>query len=537
MVRGRGPSLTGVGSNYVSDPSVTFSLNGADVYNDDWTGFYDTALITGRYSGLNNKDSAYYGVAADDAFHSAIISGATGTYNDKRARLDVMSYFGTNPLYKIPQTTASGTGVGSNEAWLMYYLRTGAFEQQNHRNVFAYSISILDYVSGGNFDISEDQTTGSVVSYSGYDLSGYCSTVSLLLQNTGKNCSSEPTGENIEICLENTLSSGEIRTQIADKMREILQGITNGGESGSSSEGMQTSSVYSPFKQYQGEIIYNTPVYGDYIEFNAYDFPYTGTYSGIFDAAPPYDEIYKKWYYQDDYDGIDSLVNLINTELSGTEYWLWNNIDCYEGLTGYYEYGPLLKATKVTENKISIESLRYDAAGKYSISAYNVARPYSTKHDIVKFLLPNRIRLQATNSTGSGWNTLLTRTGINWSSLTPTQKIVYHTGVYFSEASGEALDEQEEVPNEYSVTGGLVNIPVYAAVISGKDKCGTEMVRNVLFYQKPTGFNARCQESGDGGNEEDLTDELQELLSEDPERKFLVKNYLRTGWRDFSSTG
>lgn len=539
LIRGRGPSL---GTGYISDPAIDIKWDNGnfDVQNNDWGSFYNPGLISGSPYPLSNIHESAYFYFATGGMQQTVTLLQTGTSSgQKRAVLDVYSLTGSP--YWIPQNIFQPTGSANQDAWVSYNCSSGMLSQK----AIGYSISVLNQSSGITGDYTSKQFSGSNLTYSGYIQSGYCTLLSLLLASTGSFCLSPPPHTDeagnptpVQICLPSGLNSGQIVADIAQIVQQYAaQKSLQGQQQGQNTTNeIDNNSVALSYQNFSGNIIFNKPISGDYITFDAYNIlgGYTGAYESIFNNPPPYNDVGLKWSFGIDYTGIDSLVSKINTDLYTTSYWLWMNYPCLtNSSSGYFEFGPLLKAVKLDSNTIGIQSTRFDSAGNYSINLFNANRSTTTALNVVKYMVPGSVKFQASND-NTNWVTLDAHNNIDWTKILPAYSKIT-SGINISDVSGA----QNFIPNqnigpEIKVTGGPVINVLYSAVASGIDTCGNPFSQQIDFYQLPSGVGSCTGATPTGGdNNINVGTFGGAFLSGD----IVKSDYLKTGWKFFNNTG
>lgn len=539
LVRSLGPSLTT--PRKLENPFLTVDFHGSSgkdiiATNDSWTGLPNAAAISG--AGLNPPsgiEAAYQAALLNDI--QIMQTRGTGGFHfagSRRARNDVIRLFETG--FREYQLLKSGLQA----AWISYDVSSGV----NNRNVFGYSIEILQKISGlSGTEVQQSGdffTPSELLFYSGFAYSGNCSNISLLLEQTGLTCTlpTQLEGDQpIEICLESGLNSGEMRAKIA----EILQGLTdfqrrqgeiNGDPIDDSA--ITTDNVSLRYTVYQGVIKYNNPFSGDYICVYPYVYDYTGQYQLTYGTNPPYPAQTVCFRYPQDYTSITGLVNLINTRLSGSGFNIWNRQVCLDqSNSGYFESGGLLKATLSGNTHIIIESLREGAVGRYQFTFFEADRPATgiTKDNILKYMTPRKVSLQGAQTYGS-WTTIDTHTNVDWPALRPTvirdTLLDFYTG-FPTGSNGQPTEAETGII--FDVSGAPVKRLVYEARITGQNNCELTFDKRVEFYESPSGFG--CRESGekDSFNKDNILTGTTGVI-EKPVDYF----FLKTGWK-FGNTG
>jgi len=533
LVKALSPSLSGVPTGRKLPDPLLSGFYDSDIYfqnyiiNNDWTGSsYSGFLSTYGLNPPSGKEPALVFSCFDNAGFNVTDSGGNN-FSAKRVRLDVtrLSQLEVAPV----QTTYSGL----SNAWISYNVDSGV----NNKKVFALSIEILNSISGGNeTEVHVKKYEPSTLEgYSGYVFVGAnCTDVNLYLENTGLKC--ETSIQQMEdlvndgyVCFPSGLTQEQQLSYIQQSLSDITNGISNYGkfvgDSTDNSE-LQVGDFSLDYTVYKGNLLYNDPYTGDYIFFKSYSFDYTGDYSGQYNVAPPYNEVSKTWRFGIDYTGIDQLVTKINTDLSGTNYNLWVKNACVEqSLSGYFENGPLLKATKSSDNVIALESLRFGDLAKYTFGIYAANRPTIRTSNSTKYVLPGKVTIQASNVSGSWPTTLATYSGLNWHNIAPkiSKKMVF-LGSSFSGQSGDSSASSDNFESETGIfrQGNLA----YNGIISGRTTCDIEFNKTIHFYEIPSGETC----AGSGQSKLDLPDgnDVNDITNSG---KILEYSYLKTGWK------
>ncbi len=523
VIRGMGPSTRF--NNSVEDPFLQFSINNGISVNADWTGSLNSGVMySGGLAPTGLKEAAdlkhpFFGN------HSVIFrSGnnqAVSLLDGKRGRIDLIRPT-TSGMFES-SVEYSGNGF----AWLTYNL-TGL-----NNAIFALSIEIVDLISGntGTNIIVDHKKASELLFYSGVKMSGRCDEVNLAAITSGMFCAAQ-TGNDapITVCLPTGLSSGIISQTIQQTSSRLHNNLSQQGVRSPSlltDSEMAMSSTELDYAFYSGQIAFNDPVSGDYICFRAYNFDYTGTYSGKFNAAPPFSEIRECWYFGSSYSSIESLANAINNSLDEpNSFYLWNrDMDCaYDNRSGYYETGFLLRASVINDNLISIVSHRLGRMGAFEFSFYSAARSGETQvnQNSYKYLWPKTVQLLGSNDKNN-WTTILNNNSITWEKARKSTRI----GEYNSLVEGFSQDN-EQVP-EIGATGGSKTQLLYSATITGKNKCGTAFSQEISFVQPSSGFGCDIPS--------DWSDDAQAGVSPEGSGNLITYNLLKTGWKSNSNTG
>ncbi len=538
ITRGLGPSLSGrpTGSIY-SDPFISGIVNEVShINNNDWTGHPLQALFS-TY-GLNppsNKESVTLSNPIQDISHlyylyENITGSPSSVLNYRRGALDFRR------VYQKDFQEYEQQSSGLSNAWLSYDVSTGA----TNKNLFAFSLEILDNISGlpGTIINPETSNGSRLMGYSGYQtLGANCVNVSLLLENTGITCKLNEADQipEYDVCLTGNVSQETLSVEIQQILNQLTQKENQQGQfegdpiDDSSIITNQISINYTTFK---GLIEFNQPITGDTFCFNSYNYDYSGEYQDTYASTPPFPPIQKCWTFGVDYSGIDSLVSTINNYLSGSgaSFHLWYKDICTDkNLSGYFETGGLLHASKISDNVIAIESMRVGKVGDYNFTFNYETRSTSTEYvNSLLYLRPDKITVQGADTYNS-WSDLFTVSGIKWNEISPREIFGYLNVAVTGFSTGS--NGQPNLPITPTLTGAsghIVRTPIADYTISGFNKCGDYFEKPVHFFSVPSGFN--CNQTGDGS----INDNIDETnTTGTPESSGLQIKYhlLKTGWK------
>ncbi len=539
LMRSVGPSLTH--PDKLSDPFMHVNLYGSGGKqivgdNDDWGTYPNQAAINAIGLAPDSVDDSMFQTGVLNKMQTMITTGTDGYHWDKRARNDLFRIF--QPNFRVPNIVKSGT----QSAWLSYDVSSG----MNNRNVFAYSIELLERVSGlsGTWiqDSGDYYTASNLLFYSGFAYSGNCNNVMLLLDDTGVSCSL-PDGfgdeEAFEVCLPTGLSSGALKRQALDVLQALTEQESKQGQiQGDPVDNSQivTDNISLNYVIFQGVIAFNSPYVGDAICIEPYTYDYTGDYQQTYGVNPPYPMVPVCLAYGTDYTSADTLAAKINQTLSGVSFNLWNrNVCADDTLSGQFETGGMLKAVS-SGNLVTITALREGLLGLYKFTFIEADRPETgiDRDNVRRYMMPKRVRFQGANVYGT-WTDLDTRNNVNWPSIRPIKVRDTFYEFYTGYATGSDGRPQEESGVEVAMSGRAVKRLVYEATISGTNKCGLSFQKDVEFYEVPSGFT--CKDKGDSDDiinvdPEDTGDGSFTGVIEHPVDYF----FLKTGFK-FSNTG
>lgn len=489
VVRGVSPSLDAV-SKY-TDTVINIEWHGKSGEfitgrNDNWQDLPEQALIDSLNLEPDDTNESLFFDTVYGGLHLVTLTGDAnlGDNQVKRARIDIIRGYETG--IQEPDWSVSG----QETAWIKYDTSSG----MNGSRVFGYNVKMVYRISGETAQDDIDYYRPSeLLFWSGYSYTGACVDVDLMLDATGITCDNgavegvdgNPT---LEVCLPTGLSSGALQDAVNRVIRDVF---TQESSKGSFAGDLLDDSAITndltnlSYVTYEGMILFNSPYDGDSITLEAYDFDYSGTYSGIFNSAPPYPPPSITLNYPGDYDSIESLTAALNAELSGGNFNLWNNANCLNSssLSGFFESGGLLTATQSGDNAIILKSLRAGAMGRYRWTFGEADRPLTgiTKRNIRNFLLPDVMLFEGSQD-NSSWSALDTNVGIDWASLEPTKYLSIDGAALTGLPSGE-----EGVSSLIVGTGLPTRKMLYEIAVSGNDKCGSPFNMPIEFYELPSG--------------------------------------------------
>ena len=503
----------------VINPSMVFAYNGASGQyftgaNDDWeTGPYAAAISGLGYRPSGGQDSAAVmnvleGIATIDNY-----SG--GNYQPylipKRSRVDLIRLY--DNAFKIPQQIYSGNDI----AWISYN-----FSGTNNKKVFAYTLEMLRLISGlsgsgtnvQNYDSPYAPTE--LLYYSGRLTSGSCAITDLLLETTGSYCQLPESfvGNDDGGALIACFTTGTPLEIVQSTMRDITSGLRKTLSSAGSIKGdfvddsaVTVNYVDGSYAQYEGLFEFNHPYTGDSFLFASYNYEYTGTYYGTYFEYPPYNEYAIEFRYPQDYTDIDSFVDILNTRLSGNNYYIWNRsteASCFSPFSGYYESGNLLTAEKSGNNHVIVRSTRIGTMGGYRWTRTVADRPISgvVNQNILKYMLPKSVFIQGSQD-HAAWVTVNSQNNVLWDNVEPS---VYRDNNY-SYLTGLTTGESGLVSNtnaesgfdiDLFLTGAYYGRKVAEVTVSGNTRCRTSFARTVEFWEIPSGVDC-VPTGGEGG--------------------------------------
>lgn len=513
IVRGVGPSL-GLSA---SDPFLTgFGRGSSGIYfnigNNDWTSDSNYQLISGEGYALSSVAESATSKSVYDGYQQFNVSEQNTQYpgGGKRARLDVIRATGTG-FWPYSNTKAANSG-----AWLSYKV-----SGETNKNIFAYSFEIIAEISGTGVQSSKVCDGSELLYITGVNYSGACHDVSLTLSVTGEECIyPEGFGEKISqpafICVPNSIQddatlSGYIRSGLASQ-QNILQTAGYKKKERDESEIEDFTSKFQ-YRIFEGVIAYNCPQSGDYISFYPYAYDFTGQYNSAFGFNPPYPAETITLRYLVDYSGVTGLVSAINARMSGSGQYLWNK-EAYtdlctndKSLSGFFESGGLMKATKSGDGHVYIQSLRAGDVGKYQISFFESDRPsgHQTSNK-TKFLLPSQVYLEGSVSETS-W-TQISVISPNWTLCSEGEKSRMYVDLdeggatFITGTKGAILTPfaATATPSGDNSAKAPTTV-IYSGKVSAASKCGDELSRDVEFFRVPSPFS--CIKSGQEETEEE----------------------------------
>ena len=543
LIKGIGPSL---GAAYITNPELQYSFNGVTGRNNDWTDSQSGIISSTSKAPVSSLESAVFtGINKGTNF---VYLKQTGnlTYSYEKGAIEISSIDGSlNTGFNESRTVISGQSSG----WASFDISSGV----NNKKVFAYSLSILDRISGVSgvegldvlalnntgiqFNDAIPNHPGIIISFSGENRVGYCSTSSLFIGESGacivpaafleRLSDNEPS----EVCLPSGLSSGALRSAIEQFIQtQILINSSVGeviaGEDPSTAFGLTASN----YTVYNGYITLDRPYSGDSIVFKSYNLEpnYSGLYYNTYENYPPYPETGFTLTYPTDFTGTADLTVKINNYLLNNNFTLWYPLldQFSDNPSGHFETGSLLRATYINDSTIHIESTRIGSAGNYKFDIVSGARPQQkTPTNVIKFMLPNRVTLQGANTFGS-WTDLHTVSNLSWG------KIVPETSIKQFESSITGISGRKDPQVQTTTIDSIQGIPAkqlkYSTVISGVTKCGTPYSERVDFYTIDSGLGNSCVDSENDA----FSDNLQSYIPAITQTGSNMGShyFLKTGW-------
>lgn len=451
------------------------------------------------------------------------------------------------------------------------------------KNVFAYAIELVDKVqlsdeqlifinSNSNSDIfsgysdllSPELSQGFNSSFSTY--SGYC--FNSLQCPEAKDSELENkvicfTGSSIEGREYEIFISG-IKKQYKDQLSNYIKQY----DFASTSYLEDRPSLFSFFRIQTGSIIYNSFITGDTVNFNLYNYDYTGFYKQYhLGNNPIYPNTGFSLRYPNDFNSIDTLVNKLNSNLNNISYPVWYPYECLSGeASGIYITGGLMFFYKDTgilsgelnyNNIIKFRSLRNYASG-FDINLNLVNRDVVIVNKAQKikrgfsYLIPDVIELQAL--TGNRWIVLDRRSGIYntltglESRLVPSSSDISLLGLEnkilsISDIKPKPSGEEDLELQSTFQTGKFELIETFTQNLSLSSRvpeyCGNfgeVKFRDISIYHKydwPSGTEGcppQPPTPGGGGGEEESSQQDESLLTSGNKKLNLFLNIKRTGW-------
>ena len=332
-------------------------------------------------------------------------------------------------------------------AWASYdYTNLDSFPYKSS-NVFSYAIEIAKQ-SNSNFVLIEGSTGSGLYT-------GYKSTL-LPILNTGitslfeeytnfcvdsVSCGPPPPPlEDIEICWSGGNATGNMDyIKFISGIKKAFKDNVYVANYDNIPVGYKIKSgqVNSPelFSSETGSIIYNSFQQGDSITFNTYGYDYSGMYKSYHKGNNPLYPAYQRTFvYGQDFNSIESLVSVLNTNLRDTSRYLWYPYKCLSGVTATGVYGtggllefqidnsPELSGTVNYNNIIKFKSLRnnnfpYGITLNLTARIDNIQNYNNQYYTGISYLLPDTIELQGWDDNSGKWLVLDKQDGI-YSTLT-----------------------------------------------------------------------------------------------------------------------
>jgi hypothetical protein len=462
--------------------------------------------------------------------------------------------------------------TSDSKVWASYDIASGT--NNSGKNVFAYAFEFVDIAttrdSGviitSNIDNQDPFASYRKLSYpeikTGFDTSfssyiGYCF-------NRLECPKPEDSPEDIEECYTGISNTGK---EYADFLSGVLKKFSNQTfvsefDAVSNLTLSSGESISGLFAYQTGEIFYNYFFTGDSINFNLYNFDYTGLYRSYhLNNAPLFPSSGFSLVYPQDFTGIDSLINKLNERLNNVNYPIWYPYECLSGeASGIYITGNIMYFEKNTgietgnknyNNIINFRSLRNYQRG-FDIRLNLINRDEyiaNLTQEIFKkgfsYLIPNVVELQGL--TGNQWIVLDRRSGLynELTGLKPTKRPLdaspelfpIDNGEYFSSSditgSGTAEPFQLE---EILLSGGFITLQKFVqnGVIPAPAFCSSQTFSREISIIQPTGWPSGIDPCR---NPQDFKQEEEEEKDQEEDGGGVEKNELelflevrRTGW-------
>jgi len=517
------------GTSYTSDGSVTINIPSVSGQPVNLTTFNNGSLLQtniGFGTGSNN-----YSLITGSPFYPTQEGTPSIIYDKYSVNLPYSStvipegifsgvfcnvpfYTNFHRLYDYEYNLESGL-YSPNQAWVEYNM-TGAM---NTKQVFAYSISILSSLSGEVLVTNLPPSLSWNPSYQ----SGYCSVLSLTVGSSG-HCQSLPAQDGPEQqCVSgNPVTQAQLDAAISGVIVQTLNEFKGEGDNYASvPNDLTNTTVSSPYYIYTGLLTLNNIVSGDQLCISSYNYDYSGTYQETFNSPAPYPELNVCIPLTGNASGIASAIN---SQLFLQNYQIWYNYPCtYNQLSGYFENGPLLKATVLNSNEILLTSLRLNDAGNFGMNLITGTHP-NISGEIYQYLLPTIVQLQGLKS--GLWTILDTETGIQWTSLQPT--LILTNPPAPIQSGIPPVAPPPVGPTGIGVSGAQAMSLIYSLTITGLDKCNNPIKSDVDFYQTTVGTS--CQQTGDNGSgvAQQILNSIVSGLT--PQPPTVQGSFLQTGW-------
>lgn len=554
IVRGISPSL---GLSIV-DPVISGSGAGASgvrfsKYNDNWADDVDSSLISSAGYAPSDADESAFRQTLYTGTNSFYLtdSGSNVYFGQKRGRIDIIRPTGSG-FWQLSERKSSQSG-----AWIQYNV-----SGESAKNLFAYTFEIVSQIEGSGAQpefTGQDYKASEILSYSSKDKRGSCETASIWLDSTGASC----TYHTIDSMTEDEIAasayskcipadfpetglSGYISQHLSIALGQITEiGFQVTGTLDSSSSVTPDSFSYSV---YEAVIKFNYPYSGDSISIYPYSYDLTGMYQLQYGVNPPYPAERITLTYPDDYTDIDSFISAFNNRLAESGQYLWNrdaeSLLCYNlaSNSGFFESGGLMRAYKSGADYVILESLRAGSVGSYQISLFEADRPTTgtTKADITKYLLPERIYFQGSTD-GASWNDI-GYSDMEWkkaSKMEASIPLFYSSGILDSDNFENSILSGTASPEiRQPFSGNIYPKILMQSVVSGTTRCGKPIDRDVYFYRVEAPYSCHSTEPlVSGGPQSPLVLTSGVVESGRPEySESIIATVLRTGFK-YPSTG
>ncbi len=535
----RGRSYTAVPSqSRHPDPILSeYDLpnNTLNQYNNNWGSSVQSGLIA-QFASLSGTDGAiitpinsltdkYYGITCDPysytgkvLFEVNRITGDNYIYNNYKSNLEAWASYDLS----LPNYLVSGSGIVS------------------------YAIEIVKNIilPSGYFSTGQKSGILPYINYTGLDVrtsyTQYC------IDRKAIECKEKEMADKV-ICYTGVTTGAAYQTFVSNLLKQFAnQVMTPYDEGYESNEFISSVNLQNSFGYWSGELHYNDFVSGDRLNWNLYNFDYTGVYSEFFYTNPLVPSTGFSLTYPRDFSNIDELVSGLNRRLESGSYPVWYDYECVRGSgrVGLYQTGALMTARKLTTGTgtgiISFHSLRNLISGYnmyFDFMPRNTVESQGTQYTGLRYMLPSAVLLEGSYN-GNDWFTLNENLGINWSGLEP--QIISITGqvpTTGTEVIMPPIPEEEEYSLDATLNSGSGQfIQLFSFTQEGFNKpgaaCAPQLFSREISVVYPSGFSGvACKNSGE---DPELPEPPTPKPSGDPSGNITppVYNYefLRTGW-------
>lgn len=539
---------------------------------NEFTGYFQNNIFT-RFSGVDGgaviRDVGNTKGAANGLNVYEILYGTQNAVQSGqlvRQKILFQDLKTEYPRYETTQPT-------DNKTWASYDVRTGILN--NSRNVFAYAFQFIDIATtrdSGVVITSGTQnnpfeylqklelpilTSGFDTSFSNYI--GYCFSKNQCPVDTVKE------EDVIECFTGSDISSNEYREFVSGVLKKYESQASQGGVDASSDLSISSGDLVDSLFTYQtGFIYFNNFITGDKINFNLYNFDYTGAYQQYhLNNNPIYPPSGFELLYPSDFSNIDQLVSKLNEKLNNANPWIWYPYECLSGeATGIYISGGVMYFEKLTGSGYESGDKNYNNIISYK-SLRNYKQGFDLNFDLVdrqeyveelyiqvfkkgfSYLIPNVVELQGIS--GDNWVVLDRRSGVynNLTGLESTKipinadpNLFLLSGLNFlnsNDITGQDFIDSETGIQEILFSGGFQTIQSFRQSLSNNAPpyCSIKTSERTINIVQPTGWPAGFNpcKSGESEDPDKKEEQAPESGQEDsPPKIELFLNVKRTGW-------
>lgn len=500
------------------------------IFNDDYTGSYQSNQIPPLASGISGLDPAQIIRIPENSTFTYLATTPSTSALTGKVRFELFKTSGGNYPYFNYESP--------DDAWASYRLApsgTTAHSGGIERGVVSYAIEMANDVvitNSGQFSTGLIPTLPTLFS-TGTDIRQtylmYC------INSNGLDCETNDLTDQT-ICYTGVRTGTAYNIYISGVINTFKNSAATPYDNLSSLDYISSTEFVNIFGFWSGQLEFNNWMSGDRLYFELYPFNYLSVYGQYFNSAPPYPSTGFYLQYPQDFINIDQLISGLNKHLySGTglvSYPVWYDYPCLRGsgLTGAYFTGALLQAEKLNDNLVSFYSLRNIQSG-YSMYLDLVPRTDPQVYSGLKYLMPYYVALQGSYD-NSSWLTLDAHSGIDWTGISPT--ILTVTGIFpednVSVVPAIQPDQGDFIDILTGTTGELITLFTFtqSGYQNPGDKCPPVPFSREISVVYPSGMV--CPTGGDeppesGQKESPQTGQIPPIYE---------YSFLRTGWNIYT---